>query len=238
MISSLWASSPISKLNASSYYDNGILDDFDNRLELSVLHKHLRKYNHKITCLDLAAGTGRFADAILPYASKLDLVDLDPNHIAKMKSRFSSPNVNFYEQDAVDFIYNSAGSYDLIVISGLLLFFEDELAAKVIEQARNLLNPKGIVLVRDFISKNQSLTTDFVLSPGTKLYYRPIDFYKNHVARDFVVCRPHHRFAKLEDAIFKVLGYRIYQAICLIFYNKFSWYRMPWYNSMFIINKD
>ena len=235
---SKWATNPIKSNFSSSYCDHGVLDALDNELEIRHLKSCLVGMGDRIQCLDLAAGHGRFSEAMLPRAKSIDIVDLEQKHLDFMRARFNNAPVHFHLDDALNFLTHTSGTYDVIVISGLLLFFDDPQAKRLLEMARTRLNKKGCIFVRDFISKQSNVSIPFDLEPTTSLHFRPRKFYDNLGAHSYRICRPHHRFIRAEKIIFGTLGSRFYKALCSPFLMRITWLRMPWRNYVFILDKQ
>lgn len=239
MNKSHWSAIPIRSKDSPSYYDFGILDTYDNLLEEIVFQKYLRRFPKKTTCLDLAAGNGRFTQSLIEYAERIDAVDLEEKHSDFLFKRFQNEKkVSVYLDDAINFLKHTNNSYDVIVISGLLLFFNDADTDELLRLARKTLKEGGFIFIRDFISKTKSLTINFKDSGNVKLYYRPRSFYDRLGAADYTVCRPHHRFIALERFLAHLFGFKIYKLLCSTPYIDFSWIRMPWRNYIFLLKNS
>lgn len=90
--------------------------------------------------LDLGCGPG----SLLPYLPACDYVgvDLDPSYIAAAKARF--PDRGSFRCEAAETVAEvEAGSFDLVVASGLLHHLTDEQAVATMGVARRALRPGG-----------------------------------------------------------------------------------------------
>ncbi len=235
MKKSSWNTNSIKNNFSSSYYDYGSLNLYDHKLEEKILLNYIKEGS---TCLDLAGGTGRFTEILADNGCKVTLVDMEKNHIDAAKKRFDSKVVDCIEMEAIEFINTKKEKYDLIIISGLLLFLEKNSARNLLEEANKLLNIGGVIIIRDFISKKKNIKVKSKVFDNTFLYYRTEKFYSDLGASGFIICRPLHLFPKIENYIFDKLGYFIYSHIQgNSLYKKISWIPAKYENKMFVIGK-
>jgi 2-polyprenyl-3-methyl-5-hydroxy-6-metoxy-1,4-benzoquinol methylase len=233
---SKWTESSIRTRYGSSYYDNGILDFFDHRREADALNRVLGMRSN-LVCLDLAAGNGRFTEAVLDRASHVTAVDLEDKHVAILASRFSGEQVTTVLSEATAFVRATPEKYDLVIASGLLLFFDDDATTRLIEDIKAKLKPHGIIFIRDFVAHRKALALPSGIFEGSMLYYRTQSFYRSHGFSSFTTARPLHHFPKAEQAIFNVLSYAGYKAAWSRPAMALSWWRNPYANVLMTYEK-
>ena len=235
-MSSQWSNNAISTKYGSSYYDHGILDDFDHRLEVEQLDK-LIGGRRELVCLDLAAGNGRFTQAVFDRAARVTAVDLEEKHVSHLAARFPAGKVQAVLANAVAFLEDTTDQYDLIMTSGLLLFFDDATTTRLLENMKRRLKPGGLLFVRDFISHQGTVALPSGVFAGVTLYYRPMPFYAAFGLEGFEVCRPLHHFPKFEAAVFRRLGFSIYRALWSRPMRTLSWTRIAYANRIMVLKK-
>ena len=235
MKKSSWKKHHIKNNFSSSYYDFGVLNFYDHKLEEEIIFKYVVEGS---TCLDLAGGTGRFTGSLVTKECAVTLVDLEEKHIKAAQKQFSSKKVECLKMDALEYVKVSKKKYDFIIVSGLLLFLSDNEARKLINDLYDMLNINGVLLIRDFISKKGNIEVDSKVFNNTKLYYRSKKFYTDLGAENFKLSRPLHLLPKIEEYVMKKLGFSIYHFIQGSYiYKKISWIPARYENEIFIIRK-
>jgi SAM-dependent methyltransferase len=228
-----WSKNTIKTRHSSSYYDNGYLDYFDNLLELNILKKNINKLIGS-RVLDLAAGNGRFSEFFISKKCEVNAVDLESGHVEYLRERFKdNEKVKVTQMDAFKYVKESQCKYDIVVISGLLLFFDDRMAERLVSDAVKILNDGGVVIIRDFFSKSLKITMESSIFKDTNIHYRPVSFYKNKFnVIQAEVCRPQHMFVKLE----KKLPYFFISLVYRLIYSNKKLLRKSWVCSLYTNN--
>lgn len=235
MKKSSWKKNHIKDNFSSSYYDFGVLNFYDHKLEEKIIYKYVATGS---ACLDLAGGTGRFTNSLINKGCTVTLVDLEDKHIESARKQFSSDEVECLKMDALEFVNTSNKTYDFIIVSGLLLFLGKDEAKQLINDLYGMLNDNGILLIRDFLSKKGDIEVNSKVFSNTVLYYRSKEFYVNLGAKDFELSRPLHLFPKIEEYIVSKLNFSIYNFIQgSDIYKKISWIPAKYENKIFIIRK-
>jgi len=105
--------------------------------------------NEDSKVLDLGSGTGQWAYRFSPLAKSVTLVEFseDMMSLAKQNSKGTFNNLEFIISEAQDFLSHEV--YDLIWISGLLIYLTDQELVKLINNCRSMLAPEGLLLLRD-----------------------------------------------------------------------------------------
>jgi 2-polyprenyl-3-methyl-5-hydroxy-6-metoxy-1,4-benzoquinol methylase len=229
MAKSNWDKTSIKTAYGSSYYDFGVIDYFDHVLECEIIDKILGARSD-LSALDLAAGNGRFTEYLLQRGSKVTAVDLEEKHVKAIAERFPEYSVRAVLADAVQYAAETKEVYDVVIVSGLLLFLDAETADSFLVNIRKRLSKDGVCIIRDFVSHKGTLSMASGIFSGTTLYYRPQDFYSARDYSETVVARPLHHFPRVEKAVFGVVGYTAYKTVWTATLRALSWSRVPYCN--------
>ncbi|MBS3904883.1 MAG: methyltransferase domain-containing protein [Simkania sp.] len=122
--------------------------------------------------LELGAGIGRFTGALAKEASHLTTVEWIPQFVSENKRRHSDDkNITYICGDAMQTEF-SEGSFDLIFISWLFLYLEDNEVEELLRKIERWLEPGGVFFVRETCALKR-------VNPSEKnpTYYRTIKEY-------------------------------------------------------------
>lgn len=122
------------------------------RLEQSCILPHL-PLSRDASVLDLGAGVGQWSFRFAPSVRRVVAVEYAESMAAIGRAeakRLGHENVEFVVSSAEDFVPGE--HFDLIFISGLLLYLNDQAVRRVLTTARAALATRGVVFVRDAIS--------------------------------------------------------------------------------------
>jgi len=100
--------------------------------------------------LDLGGGNGHWAFKLAPRAGSIHVVDYCEPLVVRGRARaaeLGAGNVTFSCAAAQDF--ESARSFDLIFISGLLLYLNDGELQQLLQRIAGYTRPGGVVILRD-----------------------------------------------------------------------------------------
>jgi SAM-dependent methyltransferase len=233
---SKWDKTSITTSFGSSYYDFGVIDYFDHLLECEIIDEMLGDRSG-LSCLDLAAGNGRFTGHLLNRAIKITAVDLEQKHVSAIAQRFPATVVDAVLADAVEYVASTKDHFDVIVVSGLLLFVDDITISAFLANLRDRLNDNGVCIVRDFVSRSSSLALKSGVFNDTTLFYRPHSFYLENKFSENKVARPLHHFPKIEKSVFGFMGYWLYKLVWTSPLRAFSWSRSPYSNRILCYRK-
>ena len=146
-------------------------DDF-KRMIVQFLEE---RKNDPIKIMVLASGPAREIREILRQNNKLcsdvifDCYELDVRAIEFAGSLLEGhSNVNFIQENAVRLAFRADihslidTKYDLIYSTGLFDYFEESLATRLIGNLKNLLNPKGKMIISDVRDKYSNPSVHFM----------------------------------------------------------------------------
>lgn len=142
-------------------HDPQLADARDRAEKLRILS--LLELTPYCRVLDLGCGIGRWADTIAPLVAHYVGVDFSPALVARARSRVRHRNADFVVGSADDLrrcgIFEH-GSFDRVLISGLLLYLDDPGAARCAADALALTRPAGLIYVREPLARGLRLTLD------------------------------------------------------------------------------
>lgn len=143
------------KAGCLSFESIGNLED-DPKLLAGKVTKEREKVFSKISLssdakvLDLGAGCGQWSLLFAPLAAEVTAVEFIPAMLdlaRKEATKRGINNVKFVLSTAQDFL--PAEKYDLIFLSGLIMYLDDGQFARMLENMAGALADDGLVFVRD-----------------------------------------------------------------------------------------
>lgn len=117
----------------------------EKNLVFSKLH-----LSQEYALLDLGAGVGQWAFRFAPLVSNIVAVEFAASQIDIAKREQVKREI-----DNIDFIHSSAETFfsskqfDVIFISGLIVYLNERQLSQLIHNVKKMLNPKGIVFLRE-----------------------------------------------------------------------------------------
>ncbi len=132
------------------------LEENEQLLEEKIILEYKKIFPIIETCigkdsrvLDLGSGTGQWAYRLSPLVKSVTLVEFSEEmmRLAKKNSEGKFNNLKFVLSEAQDFL--SLEVYDLIWISGLLIYLTDQELFKLINNCRKMLSSNGRLILRD-----------------------------------------------------------------------------------------
>jgi SAM-dependent methyltransferase len=138
-------------------------DKIINKIDLSSINSRV---------LDLGAGVGQWSFIFSKIAKKVDAVEysIDMLDLAiKEGSRRNITNVNYINSPAQEF--QSSNKYDLIWISGLLIYLSDDDCERLVSNCYSMLRNAGTLLLRDGTGVKQRHEIDNSYSKDLDSYY-------------------------------------------------------------------
>jgi len=147
------------------------------------------KFNRQWQILDMGCGAGRWSFAFERKAQFVIGVDNSPAllRIAENQARrLSISNVKFIESSIIGFSYSER--FDLIFVGAVLLYINDDELSQLITDVKDLLKPKGKLVLLESISMKErickSASYENHLQTPYSAIYRRADEYKVLFERD------------------------------------------------------
>lgn len=144
------------------YQDNNkqlVIDRNSSEIGKLLPNLHISK-NSKI--LDVACGIGRWADAFLDTICEYCGVDFSEELIEIANQRNTRRNFSFYVGSAVDIENvlksNDKGSFNIILIVGILLYLNDQDVMKTLQSIANICEEHAVICIREPIGLQNRLT--------------------------------------------------------------------------------
>jgi ubiquinone/menaquinone biosynthesis C-methylase UbiE len=135
----------------SSLEEDPILSNLRIQTEISKIMPIIEeRVNSKSSILDLGGGAGQWALRFSSLVKEVTLVEFSDTMInlaIQSAADKKAHNISFYHSDAQNFI--QPYSYDLIWISGLLIYLDDIECESVIKNSYEMLDSDGRILLRD-----------------------------------------------------------------------------------------
>lgn len=131
------------------------------------------EYNSKWNLVDLGGGVGLWSEYFSEQINKVTLVEREEKFIELAKQKINNKNIEIIHSDVVDFNANE-NSFDVVFISGLTLYIDDEYLLFLMKKIKNYLKPNGIFIHRDAYGINQKLLLDRKKSEDLKLDYSAV----------------------------------------------------------------
>jgi len=129
----------------------------------SYLHRTERRHLFNVVSvtpemevLDLGCGTGRWAFEFARKCRRVVATDFSAGMIARAREEAAARGiVNIDFQVAAIQEFRSSERFDLIVLSGVLVYFQDEELPQILENVRRHLRPHGRVFSRETVAIHQ-----------------------------------------------------------------------------------
>jgi SAM-dependent methyltransferase len=150
--------------------------------------------------LDLGCGPADILDA-LPAVEYVG-VDISPEYIRAARERHGSRG-QFVCASAVDFVAEPAGSFDIVLATGLLHHLDDREAEGMLRAARAALKPDGrLVSLDGCYDPTQSWAARWMLDNDRGRHVRRLDEYLKLAATAFSQTEPYvnHRMLNIPYA--------------------------------------
>lgn len=159
-----------------------------NNHENHLLHELLKKYlgnTKKPNILDIGCGIGRwcanFKDEFASYCG----IDGSSKFIEEDKALYTTSQCEFICEQLKDLkAQNFSKTFDLVIITGVLMYLNDDIVDKLLHELAQLVNPHGVIYIQESVSLlDERLTLkDFFskeLQSSYNAIYRMISEYEN-----------------------------------------------------------
>jgi len=153
------------------------------------------KYNPKWNLADLGGGVGLWSEYFSEHVNKVTLVEREEKFIELAKQKIDNINIEIIHADVVDFD-TKENSFDVIFISGVTLYLDDEYLILLMNKVKNYLKPNGIFIHRDAYGISQKFLLDSKKSENLKLDYSAL--YRTRQEYDDVFIKK-YQFEKCFD---------------------------------------
>lgn len=138
----------------------------------------LLKVNQSTTVLDVGCGIGRWADSLHEVVGYYLGTDFSEKLVNIAKQRFSErSNVNFQNLRAQDTNSANIGAlkkFDTIIISGLLIYLNDESVLQFFKNLNDLASDSSIIYIREPVAAKERLTLNKIFSEELTSEYSAI----------------------------------------------------------------
>ena len=131
------------------------------------------KYNPKWNLVDLGGGVGLWSEYFSEHVNQITLVEREEKFIELAKQKINKENIEIIHSDVIDFNAEE-NSFDVVFISGVTLYLDDEYLLMLIKKVKNYLKPNGIFIHRDAYGINQKFLLESKKSKNLKLDYSAI----------------------------------------------------------------
>lgn len=156
---------PIQYNNLTSNLDEAIAKHY---LESQLIQSKLSPYQYN-RILDLGSGNGQWFPLLEPLCNEYHCVD---PYISPIPEIMSNKKVSYYNLDCIDF--SSSLKFDLVFISGLLLYLSDSSLSHLLSQVINYVQPQSILFMREPIGVNNRFVLNNHFSSELNAYYSAI----------------------------------------------------------------
>lgn len=137
---------------------------------MAVLSKNL-------SVLDVGCGIGRWYSNLKEYISSYVGIDSSSNFINELSKRYKDEkNLKFVNCELENFDFSQfKKKFDLIIITGVLMYINDDFVQKILCNILNCLASSGAIYLQESVSLlNERLTLDNFFSDDLKSEYSAI----------------------------------------------------------------
>ena len=162
-------------MTITSYHDKDNLEKRQKE-EIEVISKKIDFNGKKL--LEIGCGLGRWAEFFKDKCNIYVGIDYSENLIEIAKKHFNYPNCYFENLSVTEMDEENLpikGPYDIIFITGVLIYLNDEDIKIMIEKINNLIHKESIIYIRETISVlDQRLTLKDFYSEELEVDYNAI----------------------------------------------------------------
>jgi len=175
----------------------------DNYFETRQLTEFISKLPAKERALDIGAGYGRFAKVLAGYFKNVVAVE-GADRIFTVLEQEMNPfdNVISIRGSFESLADKWENKFDLILASGILYLYNDEMVNSFFEAVKKNLSPNGVLILRDFVVKGERINKKSVYVQNGNCYYRDQIFWNDFTNQygmkmyKFVKSKPDLRFLR------------------------------------------
>lgn len=168
-----------------------------NKIEQTILEKIIKEHEFSLNqrnAVDLGCGTGRLSFFLESIGFDVLGVEWSTNffnHALIIKENIES-KVKFLKQDIFKFIQETNQKYEVVIASGLLCNYEDDLVTKFFTLLPSITNSESIILIKDHIPRRTTIIKtihNIEVKFRTKKDWK-IFFQKFNMSYKFLMCDP------------------------------------------------
>jgi SAM-dependent methyltransferase len=183
-----WNKAGLCSFDSSTSHNDPFIASCNNFIESKLLEDLLKRKKKEIKAkvskgIDIGAGLGRFT---IILARNLEYVDaLEPAKNLYYKLIHNCSNFSNVEPFNTDFeSFNSKKDYNIAIVSGVLYLYPSYDIHKLFNKLLNHLENDGVIIIRDFISKNGEKKISSSYIEGNFCYYRDVHYWDS-IAKSF-----------------------------------------------------
>ncbi len=151
----------------------------DNYFETRQLNDFIMESSINERALDVGAGRGRLSRVLAEhYTHVVALEGADRVFAVLQKEMKTFDNVAPVHGSFEDLAEKWDDPFDLILASGVLYLYDDEMVDSFLEAVKKNLSPNAVLILRDFIVKGERITRKSVYVQDGNCYYRNRDFWR------------------------------------------------------------
>ena len=127
--------------------------------------------------LDIGCGIGRWAEAVVGQCKEYYGVDFSSEMIAVAKENIKKENSHFYTMSLADALSDpkiTARKYDIVLMTGVSMYINEEELKESYRLLRNLVNKDSLFYFEESVGKIERLTLNHIWSEDLKDYYGAI----------------------------------------------------------------
>ena len=127
--------------------------------------------------LDLGCGMGRWADTISSICGAYYGVDFSAEMIELAKQKNREGNCHFYNMSVADAVVSqeiNSRKYDVVIVTGVSMYINDEELMKCYRGLGNIVNNGALFYFEESVGKNERLTLSHIWSENLNAYYGAI----------------------------------------------------------------
>lgn len=127
--------------------------------------------------LDLGCGIGRWADSISDSCEHYTGVDFSEEMVKVATDNHDASKCSFYAMSVKDALMSEVinkDKYDVVIITGVLMYMNDADITACASELYNVLNDGGILYIEESVGKKERLTLDQIWSEALQSSYNAI----------------------------------------------------------------
>ncbi len=132
--------------------------------------KNLVEFNKHWNVLDLGGGIGHWSSFFSKICSNVTLVEREKVFVEIAKNELQETSIKIIEDDCIDYTAES-NSYDVVFMSGVSIYLDDESLNKCMQNIKQYLKVGGIFIHRDAYSLDEQFNINGKYSNNLQEFY-------------------------------------------------------------------